>query len=403
VTINGVDYTADAIADVTITRGRDTVYADPPAGYARVQLLDRNGLGFAVNIADQLTVTVQDSADQPVILFRGFITDVAAELYDPGISSPRSAAIYSILAVGPLAKLARRDVFFAGRAAETDGDRILAAIEDGLATAWEEAGGTWAGVDPAATWETYDAEFDATLIDAGLFDIVALDPFDLGYSALDAATTASNSGQGLLYETLDGKVGWSNADARGLETNPTEIPADAILALGVRSRSSIGDLTNRVVVQYDGGAETVQDSISLSTYTLFERRITTLLADQSAAAQYADAYVERHAYPTVNLGEIVIRLDTVTDDTLRDAMLEFYSGSYVRLPDLPRTIGISRLDGYVEGTRMRLSRLTAELRLNISDAALSRFAVRWSGVTPTIAWQDVSGTLTWEDATTVTV
>ena len=402
VTVDGVDFTGDAVGSLTITRGRDTVYLDPPASYARIQLLDLTGFGLDVNITRELKVRILDSANQPVTVFRGYITDVSADLYDAGLGPNRPAAIYSIYAVGPLARLGRRTVLAAGRPAETDGDRIAAAINDGLSTTWEEAAGTWNMIDNDVTWETFDPDFDPTLIDPGVFDLVALDPSDIGYTALEVATAASNSGEGLLYETLNGFVGWANADARGSAGPATVIPADAILAFGVRSNSSVGDLANRVIVEYDGGSEGAQDDTSIETFTLFERRLSTLLANQSSAAARADTYVERHAYPAVNLGEIAIRLDAITDDNLRDDLIQVYSGSPVTLPDLPTTIGIRRLDGFVEGTSLRLDRLTAELRLNISDAALSRFAVRWTGVGPTIRWQDVSATLQWQDATTVT-
>jgi hypothetical protein len=372
-----VNFTGDAIGEVSITRGRDTVYLDPPASYARIQLLDYTGLGLNVNISQPLVVDVLDSAGDPLTVFRGYITDVSADLYDAGLGSTMPAAIYSIYAVGPLARLSRTVVLAGGRPAETDSDRVTAAL---------------AG----------DPDYDPSLIDPGVFDLVALDPSDLGYTALEVATSASNSGEGLLYETLAGRLGWANADARNTATNPTVIPANSILAFGVRSSSSLSDLVNQVTVEYDGGSETAQDPISIATYTLFERRLSTILANQSSAEDRADTYVERHAYPAVNLGEIAIRLDAVTDDTLRDDLMQLYSGSPVRLPDLPQTIGIRRLDGFVEGTSLRLDRLTAELRLNISDAALSRSAVRWTGVGPTIRWQDVSATLEWQDATTVT-
>jgi hypothetical protein len=308
-----------------------------------------------------------------------------------------------VYAVGPLARLSRRVVLSAGRPAETDGDRITAAVGDGLSTAWEEAAGTWAEQDPTVAWEDFDPDYDPTLIDPGVFNLVALDPADGGYTALEVAQAASRSGEGLLYETLDGLVGWDNADARGVAGTGPTVGGDSILAYGVRTSSSASDLANRVTVSYPTGSVTSQDDDSILTYTAFDRRIDTDLADASAAGDRADMYVERHAWPTVNLGQIAVRLDAVDDNTLRDQLLTLRSGSPVRLEGLPATIGLTRLDGFVEGTTLRLERLRAELRLNVSDAALSRFAARWTTVDQTIAWEDVSATLTWADATTVTV
>jgi hypothetical protein len=402
VTVDGVDFTGDTVGDLTIVRGRDTVYADPATSYARIQLVDLTGFGFDLDITRNVTVKVKDSASADLTVFQGQIVEISADLYDAGLGSNRPAALYNVFAVGPLARLARRNVLAGGRPAETEGERIAAAIEDGLSTTWEETAGAWEDVDPTTTWATFDADFDPALIDAGVFDITALPAEPGGYSALEVITIASNSGDGLLYETLDGKVGWANADARGLASSPTAVPADAIIALGTRSSSSAGDLANRVTVQYDGGAETAQEDVSLTTYGLYERIITTILTDATNAGDRAEAYVERHAYPAVNLGRITMRLDAITDDTLRDDLLEVYSGSPIYLEDLPPTLGIRFLDGFVEGTQLGLSRFRAELRLNVSDGALSRFAVRWSGVEPTLAWEDVSATLTFADARTVT-
>jgi hypothetical protein len=398
VTIGAGDYTDETIGSVSITRGRDTVYSDPPAGYARIQLLDYAGTGLPVDIAETLEVTVEDSAAAPVTVFSGYVTDISADLYDPGISG-NPAAIYTIVAVGPLARLSRRTVLAGGRPAETDSDRVRAAIESGLAVTWEEYPAVaWEDVDITTTWETVDPGYDADLIDGPVFDLGALPVADGGYSALEVATQASNSGDGLLYETLDGRVGWDNADARGTTTTYIDIPASVIGSAGLRSSSSVSDLANRVTVDYATGAETAQDSQSIIDYTLYERRISTVLANGSNAQDRAEMYVERHAYPAINLDRFSIRLDTLADTALLDDLLEVRSGSAVNLTGLPATLGYTQIPGFVEGTQLTFDRYRAELRLAVSDATLSFGSIRWSAVPQSLAWEDVSATLTWEDA-----
>jgi hypothetical protein len=397
VRIDGTDYTGEALNGLNITRGRDTVYQAPTAGYARVQLVDIAGLGLPIDIATNLTIGVTDPEANELTLFSGYVTDISADLYDPGIGQ-RPGAIYSILAVGPLARLSRRIVLDDGRPAETDGDRIAAAVQAGLSATFDETGGTWADIDPTLTWHTFDDGYDPALIDPGVFDLVALPGFDSGYTALEVAEQASASGEGLLYETLDGLVGWDNANARGSMTDPIVIPGDVINAGGLRTASSVSDLVNRATVQYPGGAETAQDLTAVQTFTLYERIINTQLASSTAAGDRAAAYVERHAYPVINLDAIVIRLDTLEDTALRGALLQVRSGSYVRLVDLPPTLGVTYLDAFVEGTSMRLERQRAELRLNVSDASLSYSQVRWSGVDPALEWGDVDGMLEWQNA-----
>jgi len=398
VTLDGVDYTGETIGRLSITRGRRTVYDPAPAGYCRLELIDLPGTGLPIDIAETLEVTVEDSAGSPVTVFSGYVTDIAAGLYDPGIGGT-PAATYTLLAVGPLARLARRTVLAGGRPAETDGQRILAAVEAGLSITWEEYPAVaWEDVDAALTWETVDPGFDADLIETGIFDLSALDPADGGYTALEVAEQASDSGDGYLYETLDGFVAWANADSRGASTSYLDIPHDVIQASGLRTSSTISDLANRVTVNYTGGSETSQDSQSIETYTLYTRIISTTLANASNASDRADQYVERHAYPAINLDEFSIRLDTIDDLDLIDALLEVTQNTPVNLTGLPATLGYTQIPGFVEGTTLALDRFRAELRLTVSDATLSFGSIRWSAVPQSLTWDDLAATLTWEDA-----
>jgi hypothetical protein len=399
VTLDGVDYTGETIDRVEITRGRETVYEQAPAGYARIKLIDLAGTGLPIDITQTLEVTVKDTSGADVTVFSGYVTDVDAEIYDPGIGGT-PAATYSLYAVGPLARLARRTVLAGGRPAETDGDRILAAVAAGLAVTWEEyPSDTWDDVDPALTWETIDPGFDPALIDPGIFDLTALDPEDGGYTALEVAEEASFSGDGYLYETLDGFVGWANADSRGTVTNYLDIPHDVIQAFGLRTNASVSDLANRVTVNYDGGAETSQDSNSIQTYSLYARIINTILVDASNASDRADQYVERHAYPAINLERFTVRLDTIDgDDALLDALLETAQNTPVNLTGLPATLGYTQILGFVEGTTLTLDKYRAELRLAVSDATLSYGSIRWSAVPQALTWDDLPATLEWEDA-----
>jgi len=91
VTLDGVDYTGETIDQVTITRGRDTVYQPAPAGYARVKLIDFAGTGLPIDITQTLEVTVKDTLGLDVTVFSGYVTDVDAEIYDPGIGGSPAA------------------------------------------------------------------------------------------------------------------------------------------------------------------------------------------------------------------------------------------------------------------------------------------------------------------------
>jgi hypothetical protein len=161
----------------------------------------------------------------------------------------------------------------------------------------------------------------------------------------------------------------------------------------------VSDIANRATVEYAGGAETSQDSNSIITYTLYAKRIQTILADASNASDRADQYVERHAYPAINLDSFTVRLDTIdSNDPLIDGLLEATQNTPVNLTGLPATLGYTQIPGFVEGTTLALDRFRAELRLTVSDATLSFGSIRWSAVPQSLTWDDLPATLTWEDA-----
>jgi hypothetical protein len=396
VNIGGVDYTGDTVGTVTINRGRDNVYADPTAGFAAVQLIDKTGVGITLDPAEVLTIDIEDSAGDAVRLFTGAVTDITKDLYDPGLrGSP--AAVVTVAAVGPLARLSRVQVLATGRPAETDGERIAAALETGLGVTWEELPYTvWDDIPAELTWVTFSGGYDPDIVDAGLFDLIALPAQDGGHNALTVALDASRSGQGYLYETPNGLVGWENADDRSQFSDFYDIPANLTIASQLTTRTSLADIVNLVDITYDGGVATLSAPDSIGQYGRWERRIETLLVNQTNAEQYADDYIRRHAFPAINLEAVTIRLDGL-DDTLADELLDLDLNGPVNLEDVPATFGLPFLPGFIEGLNWRIDAHRAELNLLISDANLSTGDLRWSQIGTTVTWDDLPGTLVWQD------
>jgi len=395
VTIGSTDYTGDTIGEVTVTRGRDTVYAEPQPGYATVRLIDKTGAGIPIEVGDQVTIDLKPG--RPV--FWGTITDWTASLYDPGIAN-QPAAIVTVTAVGPLMRLNRRVIYFSGRQAEEDGPRIADIIQDALAVPWEEAVGTWD--DQVGTFADYVAQpYDPALIDPGVFDLAAVPTADSGYNALTLAQQAASSGAGILFETADGFIGFANADRRPANRAAGEyaIPPTVVRA-ELETQSALADITNRVTVTYDGGAVTEQDIDSIQRFGVYASQVTTQLVNQSNAEVRAQTYVARHAIPTVQMGRIAIRLDGL-DPTLADDLLDLDINAAVEVP-VPTTMGPTNRVGFVEQVVTRFDPYRAEIVLNVSDYRLSEAAQRWGQVTGTLEWGDVSATLEWQDADPVT-
>ena len=404
-TIGGVDYTGQTLETVRITRGRTEIYDEPRAGYLLAELIDLTGNGFPITPFDDVTFTVNDSNDQPQTIYRGRVSDTARVLYDTGVESGTAGTVLTVIAVGALARMSRRNVFTAGLPAEQDGDRIAALVAAGIATTWEEAGGTWAQQGDA-TWADYDDNFDLDRIDQpGVFDLAARDPQADGYNALGEAYLSALSALGILWDDREGFIAYADADRRVLTDQADDyldLPRAAIGSAQLATQSQAGDISTRVAVNHAGGTVIIQDEGAVVKFGRLERTFDTTLANESNADQWAEKYLLGHSGPIVKLQDVTVRLDLTADDQLRDDLLTLDVNAGVRLLDVPGTLGLSFRRTFVEGLTWRIDQQRIVLALSLSDAALSVGFQRWSSVNPALAWQDVDATLTWQDATVVT-
>ena len=407
VTINGVDLSGITLETVRVVRGREEVFAEPRAGYAICELIDLNGTGLGILPLQTMSITVDDSTGSPVDVFTGTISDTSVALYDAGEIDGTPKSIVTVIAIGPLARLNRRVVLTAGRAAELDGDRIAAILEAGLAQPWDEVGGTWATVATAATtWETIDPGFDLEEIDQpGQYQIAALPAAAEGYPALTQSYLTAQSARGIIFDTADGVVAYRDGDSRintVLADGYTEIDAGILIAGRLNPRSTQADVVNRVFVSYAGGVVETTNTTSLLNFGLLAASFETNLADQSAAEQWATDYLEDHASPVPTMREVAIRLDGLDGVTL-DLILTLDVNSPVNILGLPQTLEVgTNFPAFVEGLQFDIDRETVQLTLTISDAALSFASQEWAQVGALITWADVDVALRWEQAIEVT-
>ena len=413
----GSSFTGAVVDSVTVTRGRDSVYADMRPGYAQVVMRDVDE-GLEVEVGRTMTVTVDDSAGQPVTLFTGTVSDWRSEALPTVDDSP--LVTYTVRAVGPLARLPRRSVFAAGRSVELDGARVAAALTAGLGATWQETNPflQWqlAGsptptpdyklpglsdpseVDPAATWATYDA-VDPSLIDDGVFNVAALPVADAGYGAQSVVNETAFSAEGILFETADGRVGYADADRRALNAGAgyLELPAAVLERDGFSLSSDLSDLVNQVIVEYAGGAVTESDSISIGLYGTQERTLSTVLADLSNAETLAAAYLLRHSLPSRILDQLSMSLLN-PDGPTRDGLLAVNVNDAIAVTGIPSKAGLAQFQGFVEGLTFVASQFDVRLRLDVSELFFSVGDPRWSQIAGTLEWLDVGASTTWEDS-----
>jgi hypothetical protein len=401
VTIGGTDFTSHAIGRVTVNKGRRTVYERPNAGYATAELIDVDGIPtfrvgqtFVVNIdrADWLWAEAAETWDalgstwpevvEPIFVSQPIFTGTLSDFTSSGIPAKDGPIItHSLQAVGPLATLNRRTIYAGGRISENDGERILNVLNTALGTAL---------VDPS-------------VIDPGVFDLAAVGTADVGYNALQLAQDAGFSGEGLLFETADGFIGYTDANRR-LENERArviEAPFGVLSSDGISILQQLADITNAVTVTFDGGAVLEEDADSIAQFGRFETEILTDLVNLSNAENRAREFLQRHAIPSSVFDQLKFNLLSLPDE-LRNELLELRVSEAVRVANIPARVGFTEFRGFVEGFTLEMDPYSAELTFVVSDRRLSVTAQRWDQVLATIAWQDVDPALTWDNATEVT-
>lgn len=398
VTINGQDYTGVAVNQVTIRRGRDTVYTQANAGVATVELIDV-GTFTRFDVGSDLQVSMLFPAIEWELLadswaglgstwsrvfgefapgfiepvFTGVVADWSAEAV-PARGEPIMR--YRVTGIGPLATLNRRNVFFDGREAENDGERAAAILTAALGTAV---------VDPS-------------LIDEGSFDLAEVEASESGYGALELLRSTAQSSQGVIFETRDGRIGYADAGRRFGTTTFLPIPFGSVEVGGFSVASQLADVTNVVTVRWADGAVTVSGPDSIELFGEQDTTITTTLATEEQAQGFAEIYLARHAAPSIVLGRLGFNLRNMDPD-LRVALLEINTNAGILLNGLPSRIGFRNFEGFVEGVELAFSQVEARLGLLVSDVTLSTGDMRWRVVPPGIIWDEVEpATLVWDEA-----
>jgi hypothetical protein len=393
VEVGGRDVTGLVQGRLTVRRGRDSVYTEPSAGYASIDL--RSTVSEPFRVGQTVKVFLSDSADQFVQLFGGVLSDVDAQ----AVRVQGGVLVgYRLTAVGPLARLNRRTVLFGGRPSEDDGDRVLAALLAGLASAWEEQNDSLAWDDAEGTWDTFDG-IDTSLVDSGVFTLAALGTADGGYNPLRVAQEAAFSGLGMIYETRTGEVAYADAARRAdnADAGYSVVPAGSLSADGVQVTSSLSDITNRVTVEFDGGVVTVTDDDSLVEFGLFQTGFTTQLVNQSNAELWADRYVENHSLPVFRADQFRLTLESV-GTALTDSLLVVEPNDAVVFTGLPTALGLgASFEGFVEGVEWSVDPFRTDVGLFVSDAQLSLGSIWWGRVGGTLVWSAVGTATAWQD------
>jgi len=388
-----VNFTGNTINRITIRRGRDSVYVEPSASYASVDLISV-GQPLNLSVGSRLKVTLNDSTGTPQTLFSGRVSDVEVQV----TKATQPVAGYRLTAVGPLAGANRRQVLAAGRAEELDGERALAAIFDALAPAWEIQPNDLTWDDSEGSWQDSTGTVAVDEFDSGVFSVSELPPADAGYSALSVAQEAASSGGGVLYENREGRVAYADANRRGLTLEAgdfVEVPADVLDLGGMRASSSLSEVATRVLVDWAGG--TVESDVpeAFLSVGVFVRKLSTILANEIDAQTRANQEVQNLSQPVFKTDQFRLLLNNL-EPALLDRLVVVEPNDGVDFVGLPEALGFTRLTAFVEGIEWSIDEFTVELGLFASDERLSVGGVWWGRVTDTLEWGDVDAGLEWQ-------
>ena len=397
--INGVDYTNITLSTLTVVSGRTDIYSQPRAGYASIEIINLNLTPVTIDVNDGLTIKVKDSTGTYVDIFGGFVTDSSVEVASTGTGGINETI--RVTALGALSKLPKT-ITNGVLSKDYDGNQIYTILSAALFQTWAEvpAALTWATYNPTTTWANAQNSGLGEIDRPGDYELMARssDVTDM-YSLVSALAT---SGLGYLYEDAQGRIGYADATHRTqyLAANGyTSVSGNHALSRGIRTIRRLGDLRNKVTIQWRSGDITALSQESIDQYGSQADIIATTLHNSADATAQANFYLGIRAWPQDVFESITFTLgNSELDDGDRDALLNVFMGLALDITDLPANMVNGRFQGFVEGWTFRAGYNRLDLTLNVSPTAFSLQSMQWDDVSVTETWNTLSNTLDWNSA-----
>jgi hypothetical protein len=397
--INGVDYTNITLSTLTVVSGRTDIYSQPRAGYASIEILNLNLTPITIDVNDGLTIKVKNSVGTYVDIFGGFITDSSVEVSSTGTGGINETI--RVTALGALSKLPKT-LTNGVLSKDFDGNQIYTILSAALFQTWAEvpAALTWATYNPTTTWANAQNSGLGEVDRPGDYELMARssDVTDM-YSLVSALAT---SGLGYLYEDAQGRIGYADATHRTqyLAANGyISVSGNHALSRGIRTIRRLGDLRNKVTIQWRSGDITALSQQSIDQYGSQADIIATTLHNSADATAQANFYLGIRAWPQDVFESITFTLgNSELDDSDRDALLNVFMGLALDITDLPANMVNGRFQGFVEGWTFRAGYNRLDLTLNVSPTAFSLQSMQWDDVSVAETWNTISSTLDWNEA-----
>ena len=370
ITVNGTTRNSITLTDVQISYGRSSVWEQSRAGYARISILNKNGVDNAFDMNQTVSIKVKNTSGTDVTVFTGKITSVDNTL--SGSGSIGSAVVQTITAVAPFAQMSRKIIGDTAWAREFDSDRMTRIFTD--------AGQTIDIVDSPGIYE---------------FTNRSANPAD----AYSLAASFAQQANGYIYETADGKVGFANESRRFTDQRDngyTVIPTNYILWNSVASQKTLADITNSITVTSTNNSATSADTTSQATYGVVAGSKSTELHNVSDAQFQADKLILLRAFPRTSLSSFTIPVNSPNvSSTNVDKFISMAVGEPIQINSLPIGIKNTTYRGFVEGYTFSISQFEMVMNLATTDYSYSITPTRWQDVQATLTWAGVGATVQW--------
>lgn len=363
------------ILSASIHHGRDDATGQPEANSASFALV--GDLPAAAVIGARVTIAaVLGGTQYP--RFVGEITDVG--LSWDNVDTPRP----TIVAVGDLARLGRRQIGDTPWPQELDGARVSRVL-------------TLAGFPP-----------DPLLSDPGTLQVIARDVDR--QPALDLAQGTATDGAGLLWSDTSGRIRYADAlHRRGAAVALALTAGD--LGLGASWGASLDGLVNDAYVRWGptppGGDQAEvhsSDPDSITARGTFGASLSTAIASAVDAQKRADMIVARQAVPAWILGGLEVDLAYLDQATTATLLAALETHALLSITGLPASSPMTSALLWVEGWRETITGLEGGgvgwvLALATSDYCRTAAAPRWNDLDPAETWDTVDPARTWNRAT----
>jgi hypothetical protein len=366
------------VDEISIHHGREDSSSQPEAATATLDLSADNAvdpLPSAIEIGAVIRVYATLAGDPPAFRFAGRISDVNAGWEEAGVATP-DRVVTQVIAVSPLADLARRVVGDVPFPQELDGPRVARVM-------------ALAGV-------TLDPAFS----DPGTCLII---PRDVdSQPALDVGQSTAESAGGLIWHTRSGEVRYADADHRR-NLQPSLALDSCDLLVSPNWRRSTEGLVNRVSIGYGVVPEEGEQPRyvadrpeSVAKYGRYELSASTELALLADATRMGNLLLTRNSSPVWVLSDLPIAVKDL-DLAQTRALLGLDVHSLLDVTGLP-TAGTVPTSAalWVEGWDETLRWGDHEMVLVVSGFCRTSPAPRWNDVDPAMTWDSAPGS--WDDA-----